>query len=403
MKRVLVIATGGTIASAEEGSGLAPALTGEQLVAAVPAVARLADVAVSQVMNIDSTNMRPEGWLDIAAEIHRAWDSFDGFVVLHGTDTLAYTAAGLSYLVQGSCKPIVLTGSQLPMSQPGTDGVRNVTDAVRVACDDAAAGVLVAFGGKVILGTAARKVRTRDFVAFDSLNAADLGTVGESGVQWAAGARELMAPRAHLDVAGENGEALSGRGGSSFGLVDGCVQIGEAAAGREGLPSDSADGSLASERRECASAIPAASGEGSAAASSLPRFFDALNPRVMALKVTPGMDGRVIDALRPLCDALAVEAFGLGGIPEYAGVTDALLNWDDAGKTLVMTTQCPYEGADLSVYEVGRAFCNRPGVLMGGAATTEALLAKTMWALAQAERPDGTIDREKLTALFASC
>ena len=102
MKRVLVIATGGTIASAEEGSGLAPALTGEQLVAAVPAVAQLAEVAVSQVMNIDSTNMRPEGWLDIAAEIRRAWERFDGFVVLHGTDTLAYTAAGLSNLVQGA-------------------------------------------------------------------------------------------------------------------------------------------------------------------------------------------------------------------------------------------------------------------------------------------------------------
>ena len=139
------------------------------------------------------------------------------------------------------------------------------------------------------------------------------------------------------------------------------------------------------------------------AGPSAPRFFDALNPRVMVLKVTPGMDGRVVDALRPLCDALVVEAFGLGGIPEYAGVTDALLNWADAGKTLVMTTQCPFEGADLSVYEVGRAFCNRPGVLMGGTATTEALLAKTMWALAQAERPDGTIDREKLLALFASC
>ena len=146
------------------------------------------------------------------------------------------------------------------------------------------------------------------------------------------------------------------------------------------------------------------------AGPSAPRFFDALNPRVMALKVTPGMDGRVIDALRPLCDALrplcdalVVEAFGLGGIPEYAGVTDALLNWADAGKTLVMTTQCPFEGADLNVYEVGRAFCSRPGVLMGGAATTEALLAKTMWALAQAERPDGTVDREKLAALFASC
>lgn len=379
MKRVLVIATGGTIASAEEGSGLAPALTGEQLVAFVPEVAQMCHAEVSQVMNVDSTNMRPEGWLAIAGEVRRRYDDFDGFVVLHGTDTLAYTAAGLSYLVQRSPKPVVLTGSQLPMGDPGTDGKRNLLDAVCVACDDAAAGVLVAFGGKVIAGAAARKVRTRDFEAFDSLNVPDLGAVGENGVQWAAAARELMAP----------------------GTADGCAPAGEARAGREGF---SADGGSACEEHGSVSVPSGAAERGFAVAGpSAPRFFDTLNPRVMALKVTPGMDGRVVDALRPLCDALVVEAFGLGGIPEYAGVTDALLNWADADKTLVMTTQCPFEGADLSVYEVGRAFCNRPGVLMGGAATTEALLAKTMWALAQAERPDGTIDREKLTALFASC
>lgn len=330
MKRVLVIATGGTIASAEEGSGLAPALTGEQLVAFVPEVAQVCCVEVSQVMNVDSTNMRPEGWLAVAGEVRRRYDDFDGFVVLHGTDTLAYTAAGLSYLVQGSPKPVVLTGSQLPMGDPGTDGKRNLLDAVRVACDDVAAGVMVAFGGKVISGTAARKVRTRSFEAFDSLNVPDLGCVRDGRVEWADGA-----------------------------------EVGAAASGA--------------------------------------RFYDALNPRVAVLKLTPGMDALVIDALRPACDALVVEAFGLGGIPEYDGITDTLLAWVDAGKTLVMTTQCPYEGADLSVYEVGRAFCDRPGVLMGGSATTEALLAKTMWALAQAADPDGIVDREKLAELFTSC
>ena len=330
MKRVLVIATGGTIASAEEGSGLAPALTGEQLVTFVPEVAQICHVEVSQVMNVDSTNMRPEGWLAIAGEVRRSYDDFDGFVVLHGTDTLAYTAAGLSYLVQGSPKPVVLTGSQLPMGDPDTDGKRNLFDAVRVACDDAAADVMVAFGGKVISGTAARKVRTRSFEAFDSLNVPDLGCVRDGRVEWADGA--------------EADDVTSGV-----------------------------------------------------------RFYDALNPRVAVLKITPGMDALVVDALRPACDALVVEAFGLGGIPEYDGITDTLLAWVDAGKTLVMTTQCPYEGADLSVYEVGRAFCDRPGVLMGGSATTEALLAKTMWALAQAADPDGIVDREKLAELFASC
>ena len=110
-----------------------------------------------------------------------------------------------------------------------------------------------------------------------------------------------------------------------------------------------------------------------------------------------------LKAFGEACDALVVEAFGLGGIPEYDGITETLLAWVDAGKTLVMTTQCPYEGADLSVYEVGRAFCDRPGVLMGGSATTEALLAKTMWALAQAADLDGVINREQLAELFASC
>ena len=79
-------------------------------------------IEVSQVMNVDSSNMRPEGWLTIAGEVRRSYDDFDGFVVLHGTDTLAYTATGLSYLVQGRPKPIVLTGSQLPIGDPGTDG-----------------------------------------------------------------------------------------------------------------------------------------------------------------------------------------------------------------------------------------------------------------------------------------
>lgn len=344
MKSILVIATGGTIASAEEGSGLAPALTGEQLVAFVPEVAQVCHVEVSQVMNMDSTNMCPEGWLSIAGEVRRSYDDFDGFVVLHGTDTLAYTAAGLSYLVQGRPKPIVLTGSQLPMGDPETDGKRNLLDAVRVACDDAAAGVMVAFGGKVISGTAARKVRTRSFEAFDSLNVPDLGRVRDGRVEWADGVCERM-----------------------------CVAA-----------------------RACAA-------EEVGGAPSAARFYDELNPRVAVLKLTPGMDALVVDALRPACDALVVEAFGLGGIPECDGITETLLAWVDAGKTLVMTTQCPYEGADLSVYEVGRAFCDRPGVLMGGSATTEALLAKTMWALAQAADLDGVINREQLAELFASC
>lgn len=173
MKRILVIATGGTIASlpTEDGTGgLAPALTGGELVARVPLVEDLCDINVVQPMNIDSTNMRPAGWLAIAAEIERAYDDYDGFVVLHGTDTMAYTAAALSYLVQGSPKPIVLTGSQQPMSAPFTDAKLNLYQSLLWACDDAARDVHVVFDGKVIVGTRAHKQRTMSYNAFTSVN-----------------------------------------------------------------------------------------------------------------------------------------------------------------------------------------------------------------------------------------
>ncbi len=355
MKRILALATGGTIASADAGRGLAPALTGDDLLTFVPEAAALCELDVSQVMNIDSTNMDPAGWLTLAGALRDAYAAYDGFVILHGTDTLAYTAAGLSYLAQNLAKPVVLTGSQLPMAAPGTDARRNVLDAVRVACDDAASGVLVAFGGAVIAGTRARKVRTRSFNAFESIGLLPLAQIGEDGeVRWRDGALKESA-----DAAAERGDI----GGDSV---------------------------------DCAGA---------------PIFHDKLNPRVQVLSLAPGVSAAVIEALYPHADALVVEAFGLGGVPSCGGVADALLAWADAGKIIVLATQCPLEGCDPGVYEVGRAFCNRPGVLVAGDMTREAALAKTMWALAEAQEPAesqgapaasaAAINRQKLAALFA--
>ena len=106
-KRILLVATGGTIASKEEGNGLSPALSGEELTRFVPEVADLATLDVKQAMNIDSTNMRPSDWLRVARTIMESYDDYDGFVVLHGTDTMAYTAAALSYLIQPVPKRVV--------------------------------------------------------------------------------------------------------------------------------------------------------------------------------------------------------------------------------------------------------------------------------------------------------
>mgnify|MGYP000427035209 CR=1 FL=1 len=121
MKRILLIATGGTIASTEDGNGLSPALTGEELAQSVPEISGLCELDVVQPMNIDSTNMRPSDWMRIRDVIVEGYADHDGFVILHGTDTMSYTAAALSYLIQDSPKPIVLTGSQKPMGNPFTD------------------------------------------------------------------------------------------------------------------------------------------------------------------------------------------------------------------------------------------------------------------------------------------
>ncbi len=165
-----MIATGGTIASKNSGAGLAPALTSSELLACVPEIARFCDVTEMQPFNLDSTNIYYTHWLKLAQIVEENYAAYDGFVVTHGTDTMAYTAAALSYLIQGSFKPIVLTGSQKSVYLRDTDARRNLADAFAYCADDGAAGVKVVFDGNVILGTRAKKTRTRSYNAFSSVD-----------------------------------------------------------------------------------------------------------------------------------------------------------------------------------------------------------------------------------------
>lgn len=170
MKNILMIATGGTIASKETEEGLAPAISSEELLSCVPEVASVCRVEAVQPFNLDSTNVYAPHWLQIARIIEDNYNKFDGFVVTHGTDTMAYTAAALSYLIQGSAKPIVLTGSQKSVYSRDTDARRNLADAFLFCADDDAFGVRIVFDGSVILGTRAKKTRTRSFNAFSSID-----------------------------------------------------------------------------------------------------------------------------------------------------------------------------------------------------------------------------------------
>ena len=170
MKRILMIGTGGTIASARSEEGLLPELSTQELLSFVPAVSSLCGIDSVQLFSLDSTDICPSHWLQLAAEIRAQYDRYDGFVIAHGTDTMAYTAAALSYLIRGARKPIILTGAQKPISFDSTDSKVNLTDAFRCACSDRLHGVMIVFNGKVILGTRARKTRTKSYEAFSSIN-----------------------------------------------------------------------------------------------------------------------------------------------------------------------------------------------------------------------------------------
>lgn len=169
-KKVLMIATGGTIASIKTRNGLAPDIDSDELLGYVPEIKEFCDVDTMQLLNIDSTNIQPEHWLMMTEAIEENYHKYDGFVISHGTDTMAYTSAALSYLIQNSNKAIVITGSQKPINADITDAKKNLLDSFRFATEDDVSGVYLVFDGKAIIGTRARKVKSKSYSAFESIN-----------------------------------------------------------------------------------------------------------------------------------------------------------------------------------------------------------------------------------------
>ena len=170
MKNILMIATGGTIASKNTGDGLAPSISAEEILQLVPEIGQICNVATMQPFYCDSTNVYNKHWILLATLIQQNYDKYDGFVITHGTDTMAYTAAALSYLIQNNAKPVVLTGSQKSIYVRDTDARSNLIDAFSYCVDNGACGVSLVFDGKVIIGTRARKTRTKSFNAFSSID-----------------------------------------------------------------------------------------------------------------------------------------------------------------------------------------------------------------------------------------
>ncbi len=182
MKKILFIATGGTIASVKSEHGLVPQLSSENILECIPKVKETCDIETLQLMNIDSTNINPSHWLEIAKAVEENYDKYDGFVVTHGTDTMAYTAAALSYLIQFSMKPVVITGSQKSIASDNTDAKRNMENTLLYASSDDSHGVSIVFDGKVILGTRSRKERTKSFNAFSSVDYPEIAVIRDNKI-----------------------------------------------------------------------------------------------------------------------------------------------------------------------------------------------------------------------------
>ena len=312
--KICMITTGGTIASKNDGSGLHPVLDAKEICNMVPELSDICELDCVELFQLDSSNLRPEHWLGIARKVAELRERYDGFVVVHGTDTMAYTGAALSVMLENIDRSVVLTGSMKPLSEDGSDGKGNLLTACRAAADGRP-GVFLAFDGKIICGKNAKKVYSESPGAFLSIHRKPAGYMSGRNLIW-------------------NIEKWPPKG--AFIL------------------------------------------------------HDNLEPKVQVLTLVPGTGPMVLEALiQAGAKGIIIEAFGAGGVPTEEGndFVPLLKKAHDMGIPVVITTQCLYDGVDLSTYEVG-VRAGEAGAISGGAMTLEEITVRLMVYLGEGKSLD---------------
>ncbi|HET6527297.1 MAG TPA: asparaginase [Balneolaceae bacterium] len=179
MKKILLIQTGGTIAM--DISGGQPTLNsdkwGELIRREIPELSEIADIEMEQLSFRDSSDINQKHWAELAVFIEEKYEQYDGFVILHGTDTMAYTASALSFAIQNLGKPVIFTGSQVPMSNLRSDARRNLVNAIEMATMPLPE-VAICFNDFVYRGNRSTKMSIGDFDAFASPNYPPLAEIG---------------------------------------------------------------------------------------------------------------------------------------------------------------------------------------------------------------------------------
>ncbi len=180
-REILFITTGGTLASTRGKNGLIPSLSGNEFIDAIKGVIKNCTITFKELCCKDSSNITPEIWSSLARLISQEISKFNGIVIIHGTDTMSYTASAVSFMLQNVPIPIVFTGSQLSIQNPIADAVENCRAAVHMACSQIP-GIYIAFNRKIMLATRASKIRTVGFDAFESINYPNIATINAKGL-----------------------------------------------------------------------------------------------------------------------------------------------------------------------------------------------------------------------------
>ncbi|MFX0046270.1 MAG: asparaginase [Candidatus Hermodarchaeota archaeon] len=323
---VCLVTTGGTISSVYDPQTdvLRPGMSVQTLLESLPKGMGNVEVVQNEIFQLDSANAQPHHWQEIAGaikEVNEELPHLDGIVVTHGTDTMVYSAAAVSFMIQEFGKPIVFTGSQIPATIPWSDGPRNLLDSIRVAAFGDVGETCIVFNGEVHRATRAKKLRANSYDAFDSMDPTPLGVL----------ARDIV-------------------------LFEGRRR-----------------------RRE-----------------SEPVFDTRLDARVWLLKVFPGLPPEVLLRISELgYRGIVIEGFGSGNLPtQENALTESIQSVVKNGCSVVISSQCAFGQADLSIYEVSRAAAD-VGAISAYDMTSEAALVKLAWVLGR------THDAERVEEMMA--
>lgn len=334
--KVLLIYTGGTIGMQRDASGTLVPFDFSTVGSVFPSIRNLnVKIDVKTLNPIDSSNVSPKVWAELAEVIREAYDRYNGFVVLHGTDTMSYSASALSFMLENLRKPVVFTGSQIPMGVLRTDGRENLITAIEIAAAvDPKNGlpmvpeVCLYFQNRLFRGNRSSKLSSEALSAFDSRNYPPLAEVG-------------------VNILYNTPYILYPEGWGYHSYID------------MGLKVNSH-----------------------------------MDDNVVILKIFPGISERTLRSVLSVdgLKGVVLESFGTGNAPTSPWFLATVKEAIDRGITFVNVTQCQGGQVEMELYETGLRLLEA-GVASGHDMTTEAAVTKLMWMLGQELPGEEIIER----------